>query len=158
MARDGRVARRRSEYTADQTPDPDILVWCEEHQFTLVTNNRRTMPVHFKDHLAASRRCYGIFILNKKMSLSQTVETLALYWLAESRKPYRSDYLSSTRATLICLYLHPPKTSDQFLGQLGYISSICSEVIAYFSKVRCNGLPLWPKIPNETKTFSHLKW
>jgi hypothetical protein len=26
-----------------RTRDPDILVWCEEHSFVLVTNNRRTM-------------------------------------------------------------------------------------------------------------------
>ncbi len=72
----------------DQTPDPAILDWCEEHGFVLVTNNRRTMPVHLKDHIAAGRRCYGIFILNKKMSLSQTVDALALYWLEEKPEAF----------------------------------------------------------------------
>jgi hypothetical protein len=72
----------------DQTPDPVILVWCEEHGFVLVTNNRRTMPVHLKDHIAAGRRCYGIFILNRKMSLSQTVDALALYWLEEKPEAF----------------------------------------------------------------------
>ncbi len=72
----------------DQTPDPVILGWCEEHAFVLVTNNRRTMPVHLKDHVAAGRRCYGIFILNRKMSLSQTVDALALYWLEEKPEAF----------------------------------------------------------------------
>jgi len=37
------------------TLDPDILCWCEEHGFILVTNNRRTMPVHLADHLAMGK-------------------------------------------------------------------------------------------------------
>lgn len=27
------------------TLDPEILCWCEEHKFVLVTNNRKSMPV-----------------------------------------------------------------------------------------------------------------
>lgn len=42
------------------TPDPDILIWCEEHDFHLVTNNRKSMPVHLADHLAAGRHIPGI--------------------------------------------------------------------------------------------------
>ena len=29
-----------------QSADPDILLWCEAHGFSLVTNNRASMPVH----------------------------------------------------------------------------------------------------------------
>jgi len=35
------------------TPDPAILQWCEENSFILVTNNRKSMPQHFRDHLAS---------------------------------------------------------------------------------------------------------
>ena len=28
------------------TLDPEILIWCEENLFLLVTNNRKSMPVH----------------------------------------------------------------------------------------------------------------
>ena len=35
------------------TPDPEILEWCEQHQFTLITNNRESMPQHLSDHLSA---------------------------------------------------------------------------------------------------------
>jgi hypothetical protein len=34
------------------TLDPEILIWCEENEFILVTNNRKSMPVHLEDHLA----------------------------------------------------------------------------------------------------------
>jgi hypothetical protein len=53
----------------------------------LVTNNRHHAR-SFEDHIAAGRRCYGIFILNRKMSLSQTVDALALYWLEEKPEAF----------------------------------------------------------------------
>ena len=60
------------------TPDPVILSWCEVNSFILVTNNRRTMPRHLADHLAAGRRVPGIFILNDGMSMGQTIDELLL--------------------------------------------------------------------------------
>ncbi len=48
------------------TLDPEILLWCEERGFSLVTNNRESMPVHLRDHLAARRHVPGIFTLNPK--------------------------------------------------------------------------------------------
>jgi hypothetical protein len=50
------------------TLDPDILRWCEANHFLLVTNNRASMPVHLRDHLAAGGQTPGIFILNPDMS------------------------------------------------------------------------------------------
>ena len=38
------------------TLDPDILQWCEAHNFSLVTNNRTSMPIHLRDYLSAGRR------------------------------------------------------------------------------------------------------
>jgi hypothetical protein len=46
------------------TLDPEILLWCEEYDFILVTNNRTSMPVHLAEHLAQDRHIAGIFILN----------------------------------------------------------------------------------------------
>jgi len=66
------------------TPDPEILVWCEQNGTILVTNNRASMPVHLHDHLAEGRHIPGIFILNPKMGIHQTVEELVFIWeLAE---------------------------------------------------------------------------
>ena len=60
------------------TLDPDILVWCEEHDFILVTNNRKSMPVHLADHLAQGRHIPGIFILNPNFSIGQNIDELIL--------------------------------------------------------------------------------
>jgi Domain of unknown function (DUF5615) len=60
------------------TLDPEILVWCEEHNFILVTNNRKSMPVHLADNMAEGRHISGIFILNSDLSIGQNIEELIL--------------------------------------------------------------------------------
>lgn len=60
------------------TLDPKILCWCEEHQFILVTNNRKSMPVHLADHLFQGRHIPGIFTLNPKLSIGQNINELIL--------------------------------------------------------------------------------
>jgi hypothetical protein len=60
------------------TLDPEILVWCEDREVILVTNNRRSMPRHLADHLAEGRHVLGIFILNSGISIGQNIEDLLL--------------------------------------------------------------------------------
>ena len=61
-----------------QTPDPDILIWCEEHEFILVTNNRKSMPGHLADHIAEGRHIPGIFILDPNCRIGQNINELIL--------------------------------------------------------------------------------
>ncbi len=68
--------------------DPEILVWCEAHDFSLVTNNRTSMPRHLHDHLAAGRHVPGIFILNPNMNMGETIEELTLIWGASESEEY----------------------------------------------------------------------
>lgn len=77
---------------AKSTQDPDILIWCEERDFILVTNNRASMPVHFRDHLAAGRHCPGIFILNTKLPMGVMIEELELIWEASDLAEYRDQF------------------------------------------------------------------
>jgi hypothetical protein len=60
--------------------DPEILIWCQNHDFALVTNNRSTMPVHLQNHLAGGRHVPGIFILSHEKSVSEIVADLKLIW------------------------------------------------------------------------------
>ena len=66
----------------DQTPDPEILRWCERHGFVLVTNNRKSMPGHLRAHLDEGHHVPGILILNPNMSIGATIEELTLIWAA----------------------------------------------------------------------------
>ncbi|MUH00459.1 hypothetical protein F7734_52590 [Scytonema sp. UIC 10036] len=61
---------------AKGTLDPEILLWCEEYGFVLVTNNRTSMPVHLDEHIAQNRHVPGIFILNPKLSMGQNIDEL----------------------------------------------------------------------------------
>jgi hypothetical protein len=60
------------------TLDPAILEWCEEHQFLLVTNNRKSMPQHLVDHLASSRGIPGIIALRKNAAMGSAIADLLL--------------------------------------------------------------------------------
>ncbi len=71
------------------TKDPDILHWCEQHAFLLITNNRSSMPVHLQDHLDAGDHCPGIFILNPKLSWGAHIDELELIWQAAHISEYR---------------------------------------------------------------------
>lgn len=70
------------------TLDPEILLWCEAHNFSLVTNNRDSMPGHLQNHLAAGHHIPGIFTLNANMSIGETIEELALIWGASEPDEY----------------------------------------------------------------------
>lgn len=67
------------------TLDPEILLWCEGHDFILVTNNRRSMPVHLRDHLENSHQIPGIFTFRKNFSVGKVIEDLVL--IAEAGDP-----------------------------------------------------------------------
>lgn len=60
------------------TQDPEILEWCEDHGFILITNNRRSMPIHLNNHLKNARHIPGIFALKPKATLGEILDDLVL--------------------------------------------------------------------------------
>lgn len=77
------------------TLDPEILCWCEENNFILVTNNRTSMPVHLVEHIEKNRHIPGIFILNPNLSIGENIQELILVAEASFDDEYqdRIDYL-----------------------------------------------------------------
>ena len=73
--------------------DPEILVWCEESGFILVTNNRKSMPVHLNDYLAEGHHIFGIFSLNENVSIGETIDELILIALATSAEDYQDQII-----------------------------------------------------------------
>ena len=71
------------------TLDADILLWCEANGFTLVTSNRRSMPVHLQAHLAAGRHVPGILVLPPDMTMGTVLEQLLLIWGASESEEYQ---------------------------------------------------------------------
>lgn len=74
---------------ARSTPDPEILHWCEQNDFNLITNNRESMPQHLADHLAAGHHVPGIFTVNLKVSMELIIEELILIAGASHEDEFR---------------------------------------------------------------------
>ena len=70
------------------TLDPQILLWCEAHDFVLVTNNRKSMPVHLADHLAAGRHIPGILTVDITRDMARNLDDLLLAALAAEPDEY----------------------------------------------------------------------
>ena len=70
------------------TPDPEILVWYEQNQFSLITNNRESMPQHLSDHLSAGHHVPGIFTINIEMPMGKIIEELLLIAGASDEDEY----------------------------------------------------------------------
>ncbi|MBD2611665.1 MAG: DUF5615 family PIN-like protein [Nostoc sp. ZfuVER08] len=78
-----------SETPPKSTLDPEILYWCEDNNFILVTNNRTSMPVYLADHIAVNRHVPGIFILNPNLSIGENIEELIILALASEDDEYQ---------------------------------------------------------------------
>ena len=59
------------------TLDTEILKWCDEHGCVLVTNNRKSMPGHRRDHVESGAHMLGIFVLASGLP---TPAAAALLW------------------------------------------------------------------------------
>ncbi len=70
--------------------DPEILVWCQENKFILVTNNRRSMPGHLHGHIEHGGHVPGIFQLSPKLSTHEIVDDLLLIWGASELEEYQN--------------------------------------------------------------------
>lgn len=60
------------------TLDPAILEWCEQNGFILVTNNRASMPVHLRDHIAQGKHIPGILAFRPKATIKVILDDLML--------------------------------------------------------------------------------
>lgn len=78
---------------AKGTSDPEILLWCQEHEFALVTNNRKSMPGHLKDHLDNGDHVPGIFVINQEMSIGEIIDELILIAEASLEDEYQDRIL-----------------------------------------------------------------
>ncbi|MGP0062401.1 MAG: hypothetical protein ACLQGP_02200 [Isosphaeraceae bacterium] len=59
--------------------DPDLLLWAERQGFDLISNDARTMPGHFAEHLAAGHHSPGVFLIALPGSIPAILEALFYY-------------------------------------------------------------------------------
>jgi hypothetical protein len=75
------------------TLDPEILEWCEENRFLLVTNNRRSMPVHLADHIKQDRHIPGILVFRAKSGLGEILDDLLLIAEVDASDEFRDQII-----------------------------------------------------------------
>lgn len=69
------------------TLDLQVLVFAEERELALVTFDKRSMPGHVADHLAAGRHTWGVFLFPNGNYLSAGIvaESLVMVWAASKK-------------------------------------------------------------------------
>jgi len=73
------------------TPDAEILVWLEDHGFCLITQNRKSMPKHLRDHLATGRHVPGILTIRPNISMRMIIDDILLIWEAAEKAEYQDQ-------------------------------------------------------------------
>ena len=73
---------------ARSTQDPEILKWCEQNNFNLVTKDPNTIPKHFYDHLAAGHHVPGIILINSGVPMGTILDDLILIAGASDEDEY----------------------------------------------------------------------
>ena len=83
---------------AKGTLDPEILIWCEAHNFILVTNNRKSMPRHLADHRAQDHHIPGICVVDLTQGIEGLIDELIMIAGASYDNEYqdRIEYLPLT--------------------------------------------------------------
>lgn len=71
------------------SPDPDVLVFCEQQQRLLVSLDRSSMPTHVAAHQAAGGHTWGLLLITRGFSLRQILDDLLLIWTASAAEEWR---------------------------------------------------------------------
>ena len=70
------------------TPDPEILLYLEQTQRALVTNNRASMPEHLAAHVRAGRRHWGILMTSRELRVRGLAEAVYIIWGASEAEEW----------------------------------------------------------------------
>lgn len=68
--------------------DPEILIFLDESNRMLVTDNRATMPDHACAHLSSGRHHWGILEVRPNTTVKELVDTLCLIWEASDAEEW----------------------------------------------------------------------
>ena len=78
---------------ARSTRDPEILKWCEQNNFILVTKDPNTIPKHLSHHLAAGRHVPGIIMINSSVPTGTILDDLILIAGASHEDEFRDQII-----------------------------------------------------------------
>jgi hypothetical protein len=59
-------------------PDPAVLEWAAANGLVLLTHDRKTMPSHAYDRVAAGLPMPGVFLVNDDMPIGEAIDQLLI--------------------------------------------------------------------------------
>lgn len=71
--------------------DKHLLEWTEKEGFIFISQDRRTIPEHFREHLAAGRHSIGVFLLRRNMTIRVLLDELAIITAASLEGEYQDQ-------------------------------------------------------------------
>ena len=70
------------------TLDPEILLYVEQSQRLLITDNRKSMPGHLEAHWSNKRIIWGLLWVRPKTSIGELTESIYLLWEASEAQEW----------------------------------------------------------------------
>jgi hypothetical protein len=62
------------------TLDPEILIYLEQSQRILVTDNRKSIPGHLQEHWENNHQIWGLFWVREGTNIGELAESIYLLW------------------------------------------------------------------------------
>jgi predicted nuclease of predicted toxin-antitoxin system len=73
--------------------DPRILTWAAENSRVLVTHDRATIPVFAYDRIRAGEPMPGVFVVDDRAAVGQTIEDILLFALCSEEGEWEGQVL-----------------------------------------------------------------
>jgi hypothetical protein len=71
--------------------DPELLIRLEELELALVTQDKKSMPGHLRNHWHAGRHTWGVIMMRQGHSVRRYAEEIVKCWTSIPREEWR-DY------------------------------------------------------------------
>ncbi|MDJ0531568.1 MAG: DUF5615 family PIN-like protein [Xenococcaceae cyanobacterium MO_207.B15] len=75
------------------TLDPEVLIYLEQSQRILLTDNRKSMPEHLEAHWANGGFIWGLFWLRPKATIRELAEDLILIWETTEAEEWKDQLI-----------------------------------------------------------------
>ena len=67
--------------------DENVLKIVANEKRILITHDRKTIPKHFAEFIR-QEKCWGVFIVSKKLEISFAIDEIILIWAASEAEEY----------------------------------------------------------------------
>ena len=74
---------------ASGTSDSNILIYLQQSQRILLTDNRKSMPEHLQNHWASNGFIWGLFWLKPNATIKELAEEVLLIWSATDAEEWK---------------------------------------------------------------------